>query len=688
MIFTRRSLAGIGGLITGAAAASAAAQPAIAERNASFGDPAARSGGEPYRAIEVSRARIPAAVRMVRTTGYYQEGDGGGADYVRVAAEPAHPGKLRDGLGGWWELRETVVNPIMFGAVMDGATPADDAFNDLSAYVAAVRNVAEIRLAANTSAMGSGDENAYLLRKGWVLPTFRYHGGTPSPRLRVNGHGVALKTDARIIEVISRLPTAQRAGPGLENAEVIIDLNKFTLEGITVVGTGLEGQTGFAIGATYGMQVLGCLAIALGKGFVANFCLQSYWENCATANCRSGGFYLQDGTGDGLGGYGWEGATTSNSQSNVSVLQNCRVYGAPTQTQAFYLYASDSCALRNCVAEGNGGAVDLRFDYGGSTTVKLFTVEGLHFENPNNKCLMRIRATGVVKIKGIFYQYPAAILDPSGSISARFAFEDIPYTPGAREDAANRNNRLFFHTDGNGHGARSEPASAHSNGSSYEFRNLGFAPSVVTNAASWESGSLPFALAVFTGGDSGGGVREFKSNFMLAGIPGGSMSINQHFLPAADNAQNIGSGRQRFAQVYASAGVISTSDERTKTSVRPPTDREAAAGLALLQEIGLYRFLSSLAEKGEEHARLHVGMTVQRAIEILEAHDLDPFRYSFICHDSWEARDAVWSDEHTLVTPAREAGDLYSFRKDDLILFMLAGLVKRLGAPSTAGAPR
>lgn len=50
------------------------------------------------------------------------------------------------------------------------------------------------------------------------------------------------------------------------------------------------------------------------------------------------------------------------------------------------------------------------------------------------------------------------------------------------------------------------------------------------------------------------------------------------------------------------------------------------------------------AEKGGA-ARQHIGMTVQRAIEILRSHGLDPFAYGFICYDQWgelpEIRDAA-----------------------------------------------
>jgi hypothetical protein len=95
--------------------------------------------------------------------------------------------------------------------------------------------------------------------------------------------------------------------------------------------------------------------------------------------------------------------------------------------------------------------------------------------------------------------------------------------------------------------------------------------------------------------------------------------------------------------VYAGTGTINTSDAREKTPVVPLTAAEIAAAQELAGEIGTFQFLSSVAEKGAENARHHVGMTVQRAIEVMESHGLDPFGYAFICYDEWdtETREVV-----------------------------------------------
>lgn len=228
-----------------------------------------------------------------------------------------------------------------------------------------------------------------------------------------------------------------------------------------------------------------------------------------------------------------------------------------------------------------------------------------------------------------------------------------------------------------------------------------------------------------------------------------TIDASGHWLPGTDNAQNVGSGALRMAVIYAGTGTINTSDAREKTPVLPLSVAHKAAAVELRAEIGTYQWLSAVASKGE-NARKHIGMTVQRAIEIMESYNLDPFGYGFICYDAWDAetKEVICADgefsrevtrqatetvesvateiqiidgvptqvaktiyqqvqqfeqtavvdengelvvvdgnqlthpvpvmetvtERYSVVTVREAGDRYSFRMDELLLFMMAGL--------------
>lgn len=190
---------------------------------------------------------------------------------------------------------------------------------------------------------------------------------------------------------------------------------------------------------------------------------------------------------------------------------------------------------------------------------------------------------------------------------------------------------------------------------------------------------------------------------------------------AGDNVASLGTSSQRWSVVYAGTGTINTSDAREKTPVSALEANQIAAAIALSKEIGTYKWLASIQEKGED-ARLHIGMTVQRAVEIMEANGLDPMAYGFICYDSWDATPensymeqrgylytlneeteeeqvvvenvieegnafpdtgVYWKythDEKVVISEAVPAGDRYSFRYDELNLFIAAGIEARLAA--------
>lgn len=150
-----------------------------------------------------------------------------------------------------------------------------------------------------------------------------------------------------------------------------------------------------------------------------------------------------------------------------------------------------------------------------------------------------------------------------------------------------------------------------------------------------------------------------------------------NILPGADNVQNAGSAGARLKEIFAGNSVINTSDARQKTPVRPLSADELAVAAKLGGEIGAYQWRAMLDEKGPA-ARSHIGMTVQRAIEILRLHGLDPFVYGFICYDEWDELPEIRDEEGEIVQERRQAGDRYSFRMDELLAFIVRGLAHRL----------
>jgi hypothetical protein len=148
--------------------------------------------------------------------------------------------------------------------------------------------------------------------------------------------------------------------------------------------------------------------------------------------------------------------------------------------------------------------------------------------------------------------------------------------------------------------------------------------------------------------------------------------------PSADNSASLGAASNRWSEVFAGNGTINTSDAREKTAVRQFTDNEIAAAKQLGSEIGMFKFLASVEEKGDS-ARNHIGMTVQRAIEIMTSHGLDPMAYGFICYDEWDdiIHQAATDTQEAVIQPA---GNRFSFRSDQLLFFIARGFEARLSA--------
>lgn len=167
-------------------------------------------------------------------------------------------------------------------------------------------------------------------------------------------------------------------------------------------------------------------------------------------------------------------------------------------------------------------------------------------------------------------------------------------------------------------------------------------------------------------------------------MPRWSIGAGGSLAPSTDNSVDIGSGSLRVKAVYAVNGAIQTSDARLKTPVRKMEENEIEAAKDIAKEIGFWAWKE---QSDLNNVREHCGLTVQRVMEIMESHGLTPFDYSFICYDKWEETTVV---DH--YGPAKEdgtenpiykvvpAGDRYSFRLDELNLFIAKGFEARLSA--------
>lgn len=188
---------------------------------------------------------------------------------------------------------------------------------------------------------------------------------------------------------------------------------------------------------------------------------------------------------------------------------------------------------------------------------------------------------------------------------------------------------------------------------------------IAVQSGTGDSGEVRVSRTVQTGigSSSNGQALQFYAN----GASRGRFESGGVFRPDTDNTQNLGTGAQRWATVYAGTGTINTSDEREKQDVRDISEAEKAVAQSLRGLFKAYRFKDAVNRKSDG-ARIHFGILAQDAAKAFEAQGLDPFRYGVICYDEWP--DELGENGK----PISPAGNRWGVRYDELLAFIVAAL--------------
>lgn len=449
-----------------------------------------------------------------------------------------------------------------------------------------------------------------------------------------------------------------------------------TLYGADRVANGIitEGLTNYRFSATFsGFTAIGVWL----KYYCWGGCINGYIENCATAFFKLG------------------------PAANGIDLNGLRCFGS-TKTPTY-----------GAIIDGDNNGINFSGAFFEKTVNGIYwvngsgptSISGIDFEICSNT-LIKIDGTGVagrpigpVVITGSFLEATACIVDATNAIvivngcrirNTALAFKssgnfgriyevanviEASVTKIAQgavvSDRVNNSSRSMITQVA--HGETEQTV-----GTSLENKHYYFDDSIITSGMSYSSGNAdPATQRTLT--QATWYTREMRAGSIYQSL-GTTLDLSagaKNFGPIEDATHSCGYAAKRWATVFASSGTINTSDARLKTEVSKFSPGEIAAAKALSAEIGTYRWLDAVAEKGDA-ARKHIGMTVQRAMEIMVANGLDPMAYGFICFDKWDARDAILDSEGTTVVEAIKAGDLYSFRYDALNLFLAAGLEARL----------
>jgi len=139
------------------------------------------------------------------------------------------------------------------------------------------------------------------------------------------------------------------------------------------------------------------------------FCLMARLEHVFVTNPGGKGIVLRQGD--------WPGATGFNSQSNSTVLEQCRVYASKTTTNAFEVLNSGGVRMTDCVSEGAPVDHDLFLsasvdgneeEPAGNTVVKSFTLANFHVEHAARKASVYVNmpSKAAVSLSNIYWNGP------------------------------------------------------------------------------------------------------------------------------------------------------------------------------------------------------------------------------------------------------------------------------------------
>lgn len=147
------------------------------------------------------------------------------------------------------------------------------------------------------------------------------------------------------------------------------------------------GRKGVDLAATLGSTITNCRFTGQSEAAIdLRFCLMARVQNVLVTDPKNKGIVLRQGD--------WPGATATNSQSNSTVLDQCRVYCSATTTAAFTVLNSGGVRMSDCISEGSPADYDLFLSAvmdgneersANNPVVKSFKLENFHTEHKVRK---------------------------------------------------------------------------------------------------------------------------------------------------------------------------------------------------------------------------------------------------------------------------------------------------------------
>jgi hypothetical protein len=163
-----------------------------------------------------------------------------------------------------------------------------------------------------------------------------------------------------------------------------------------------------------------------------------------------------------------------------------------------------------------------------------------------------------------------------------------------------------------------------------------------------------------------------SSSSVYIGAPGSAVK------PYTGNNADLGSSGDRWNNIFLANAPNVSSDASLKTIIGSLDDAEKAVAKSIKGLFKTYKLNSSIAEKGEDKARIHVGVVAQEVRDAFIAEGLDPTRYSLFCSDTWYEVDGKTHDDkgnvYTAEIPNAVVVTKLGIRYEELLAFVISAL--------------
>lgn len=212
----------------------------------------------------------------------------------------------------------------------------------------------------------------------------------------LNGNGLYDISTNGLAKLISR-PVADQNTALNQMIRVAFIMRDGFLQGKSSTGTLLE------LTATYGSIIEGVDVVNANNGIDLKFCLMAKVSNSLSNGIRNESYIANIGN--------WTGASNSNSQSNHSRFEQCRVFGVANAKAGFSAYAASGIVREQCIVEGGNTQYGVFVDGLNSTVVKDGLDHLTHIENAPTVAGFQIALReGYHIIDGLFAQYPCTLV--------------------------------------------------------------------------------------------------------------------------------------------------------------------------------------------------------------------------------------------------------------------------------------